>query len=266
VNGKADWYVTGVWDQENTDNLTVNAASADSRIRYGSLAAPRPAPRSFDDFVSFVQETKGRLTRPALVKIVSIDARPQAAPVDTLEPAKKKTYTEAIELLKQSAVRTAEKLEPAISRTNPADAARETGEGFFTEGDNQTGEWKAQKGFFWTGSFWVGELWQLYARTRDERFRRWAELWNERLLGKEPNENHDTGFLNFYSSVMAYRAAKDPKYREGALRAATRLKQLYNPTTELAASWSVNGDDTIIDTMMNLQVWWWATRNGVNLG
>jgi len=260
VNGKADWYVTGVWDQENTDNLTVNAASADSRIRYGSLAAPRPAPRSFDDFVSFVQETKGRLTRPALVKIVSIDARPQAAPVDTLKPAKKKTYTEAIELLKQSAVRTAEKVEPAISRTNPADAARETGEGFFTEGDNQTGEWKAQKGFFWTGSFWVGELWQLYAKTRDERFRRWAELWNERLLGKEPNENHDTGFLNFYSSVMAYRAAKDPKYREGALRAATRLKQLYNPTTELAASWSVNGDDTIIDTMMNLQIWWWATH------
>ena len=260
MNGRAEWYVTGVWDQENTDNLTVTATSADSRIRYGSLAAPRPAPRSFDDFASFVQETKGRLARPAVVKIVSTSATAQAGPVDTLQPAKKKTYGEAIELLKQSAGHTAEKLEPAISRTSPADAGRDAGEGFFTEGDNQTGEWKVQKGFFWTGSFWVGELWQLYAKTKDERFRRWAELWNERLLGNESKENHDTGFLNFYSSVLAYRATKDPKYREGALRAAARLKQLYNPMTELAASWSVNGDDTIIDTMMNLQIWWWATQ------
>src|SRR5262249_29632662 len=257
-NGKAEWYVTGVWDQENTDNLTSTAITADSRFRYGSLAAPQTTPRTADDFGAFVRETVRRLTEPARVTMLSTSALAQSAPMDSLHPAKQKSYAEAIELLKQSVERTARKLEPLISKTVPAEAARDGGNGFFTEGDNQTGEWKEQKGFYWTGSFWVGELWQLYAKTKDERFRRWAELWNARLLGKEPDENHDTGFLNYYSSVLGYGATRDSKYRDGGLRAARRLKQLYNPTTELVASWSVNGDDTIIDTMMNLQIWWWA--------
>ena len=259
-NGKAEWYVTGLWDQEDTDDLNVSAERADSRFRYGTLALPQPSAKTFDGFVNFVRQVSSRVAHPARVEIVSTSASAQSAPPDTLKPAKKKTYAQAIELLKQSAERTAQNLEPAIAKTAPVDAAREVGQGFFTEGDNQTGEWKTQKGFYWTGSFWVGELWRLYDQTKDERFRRWAELWNARLLNKEASENHDTGFLNFYSSALGYRSTKDAKYRDGALRAAARLKQLYNPTTELVAAWSVNGDDTIIDTMMNLQIWWWAAR------
>ena len=259
-NGKADWYVTGVWDQENTDDLSITTSAADSRLRYGSLAAPVATPRTADQFLNFVRETSRRLTQPAHVVILSTHASPQPAPPDTLQPAKKKTYAEAIELLKQSALRDAAKWESIISRASSGEATRDKGDGFFTEGDNKTGEWKAQKGFFWTGEFWAGELWQVYAKTKDERFRRWAELWNARLLGKEATENHDTGFINYYSSVLGYRQTKDAKYREGGLRAAARLKELYNPQTQLVAAWSVNGDDTIIDTMMNLQIWWWASR------
>src|SRR5437764_1122110 len=259
-NGKANWYVTGVWDQENSDNLSVTAQNAEAKARYGSLSLPAMAPKNLDDFVNMVRETSRHLTQPARVAILSSAAAPQSAPPDTLQPARKKTYDEAIALLQQSAGRTAQKWAPIISKTTPEEVTRDKGEGFFTEGDNQTGEWKTQKGFFWTGNFWVGELWQLYARTKDERFRRWAEAWNARLLGKESTENHDTGFLNYYSSVLGYRLTKDSKYREGGLRAAARLQQLYNPTTELVAAWEVKGDDTIIDTMMNLQIWWWASR------
>ena len=260
INGSASWYVLGVWDQENSDNLTVNATSAATKYRNGSLVLPLNTPKTFDAFIDLVRETSRRLTQPAKVLILSRNAAAQSAPPDTLVPAHRKTYAEALDLVKQSAERTATRWEPVIAQTPPEAAERDKGLGFFTEGDNQTGEWKEQKGFFWTGNFWVGELWQLYAKTKDERFRRWAELWNARLLGKEMMENHDTGFINYYSSVFAYRQTADKKYREGGLRAAERLKQMYNPTAELVPAWSVGGDDTIIDTMMNLQIWWWAAR------
>jgi unsaturated chondroitin disaccharide hydrolase len=134
------------------------------------------------------------------------------------------------------------------------------GKGFFTERDNMTGEWGEQSGFYWTGNFWVGELWRLYGKTKDEKYARWARLWNDAMLGQEPNEHHDVGFLNFYTSAFAYDLTKEDKYKAGALRAAERLKQLYNPRTNLVAAWEIGGEDSIIDTMMNLQIWYWASK------
>jgi unsaturated chondroitin disaccharide hydrolase len=260
TNGQASWYVLGVWDQETTDNLLTIARGAENKSRQGSLVLAPNVPGTFAAFVDLVRQTTRRITQPARVEILSREASAQSAPPDTLRPARTKTYAEAIDLLRQSAERTATKWEPILSRTGAADVTRDQGLGFFSEADNQTGEWKEQKGFYWTGNFWVGELWVLYGKTKDERFRRWADLWNARLLGKEMTENHDTGFLNYYTSVFGYRLTKAPQYREGGLRGAERLKQLYNPTTELVAAWEKGGDDTIIDTMMNLQIWWWATR------
>jgi hypothetical protein len=51
-----------------------------------------------------------------------------------LHPARTKTYAEAIDLLKQSAERTATKWEPIVSRISAAELTRDQGPGFFTRG------------------------------------------------------------------------------------------------------------------------------------
>jgi unsaturated chondroitin disaccharide hydrolase len=100
----------------------------------------------------------------------------------------------------------------------------------------------------------------MYSRTHDQKYRAWAELWTSALVGKESGQNHDTGFLYFYSSVPGFQLTADPKLHESALRGADHLIELFNPVTQLIPAWNANGDDTIVDTMMNLQLLWWASH------
>jgi unsaturated chondroitin disaccharide hydrolase len=255
----ASWYTMAAWDQEGT-NRRVGVGNSKEMGDASSYVLPPDGLSTQSAFVEAVKDQAGRMGSPAQVAILSQSAAPQVAPPDTLQPSVPKSVHQAIDLMRIEIDSTAKTWEPILSASQPGDISYGKGPGYFTEGNNFTGDWKSQQGYYWTGSFWTAELWRMYALTKDEKYRRWAEMWGAPLLGKELLQNHDTGFLYFYSSSIGYDLTRTPALRESSLRAAERLSQLYNPATHLIASWGVNGDDTIIDTMMNLQLLWWVSR------
>jgi len=257
-NGSQSWYTIAAWDQEGS-NRRVGYGGQKEEGQHQSLVLPSHGIKTREEFLSTVQEQAERMAQLAGVHILSDSASDQQAPSDTLVPHKTKTVEQAIQLLRQAIDRTASQWEPVLQATSEPISSN-SGQGFFSEANNVTGEWQKQSGYFWTGSFWTGELWQLYSATHEENYRRWAELWGSKLIGQESLQNHDAGFLYYYSSAMGFDAARDDALRASALHAAERLEQLFNPKTQLIASWGVNGDDTIIDTMMNLQLLWWASE------
>ncbi len=256
-DSSATWYAMAAWDQEGS-NRKIGYWTELGKQENPSLVLPADGVRNRDQFLSAVKEQAGRMELPTTFRMLSSAASEEPPPADTLVRHEARTIEQALGLVRQAIDRTATTWEP-ILRATPEPISSKTGQGFFTEADNQSGDWQKQNGYSWTGGFWVGELWELYGTTHDKKYRKWAELWGPKLIGQESQENHDAGFLNYYSAALGYDLTHEDALRASAMRGAERLEQLFNPKTQLIASWNVNGDDTIVDTMMNLQLLWWAS-------
>ncbi len=121
----------------------------------------------------------------------------------------------------------------------------------------------------WCGGFWPGVLWYDYEATKNENIRRQAEKFTESLefLSKTPAFDHDLGFLMFCSYGNGYRLTNNPQYKQIILDTADSLATLYNPAVGTILSWPRNveyygGHNTIMDNMINLEMLFWAAKNG----
>lgn len=133
-------------------------------------------------------------------------------------------------------------------------------------------EWRVVNYRDWTCGFWPGILWYDYEFTKDEKWRKEADRFSKALfpLVDSAAIDHDLGFQVFTSIGNGYRLTGDSTYKHILLRAADTLSKLFNPKVGTILSWprEVPGVDwplrhnTIMDNMINLELLFWASKNG----
>ncbi len=126
------------------------------------------------------------------------------------------------------------------------------------------GTWQYREKVNWFSGFLAGELWAFYAISGDEELRDAAlELSDNLLEYAGIDYTHDMGFIFLPSVVRAYQETGEAKYRDAGLQAANMLMRRFNPAGEFIRAWGKLGSESkagwmIIDTMMNLELLFWA--------
>ena len=124
----------------------------------------------------------------------------------------------------------------------------------------------------WCAGFWPGVLWYDYEYTKDKQVLEEAENFTHSLkfLSHIPAYDHDLGFLVFCIYGNGYRLTKNPAYKQVILDTADTLATLFNPIVGTILSWPREVEprnwphNTIMDNMINLEMLFWAAKNGGN--
>ena len=123
----------------------------------------------------------------------------------------------------------------------------------------------------WCSGFWPGILWYLYEGTGNSRYKAEADKFSRELtpLSVHQATDHDLGFQIFNSFGNGYRLTHDPAYKKIILATADTLATLFNPKVGTLLSWpravpnmEWPQHNTIIDNMINLEMLFWASKNG----
>lgn len=121
---------------------------------------------------------------------------------------------------------------------------------------------------WWTNGFWGGMMWLMYLGTQCEEYKITA-IRSEQLLDKALEHykllHHDVGFMWKLTSVARYRITGDEMACNKALFLASTLFSRYNINAGYIRAWNGTNEEggnrsrTIIDTMMNLPLLYWAS-------
>jgi unsaturated chondroitin disaccharide hydrolase len=140
--------------------------------------------------------------------------------------------------------------------------------GFPHVADPDTGTWRRSPGGDWTGGFYVGSLWLIAYVQDDDALREQARTWSARL---EPRLDSDTvfrGFLFWYGAALGAELGGDEDAAARALRGATAMRGMFDPTLGLAPLGSTAEEaHTVGPTHANIDglpgtilLWEWAAR------
>jgi unsaturated chondroitin disaccharide hydrolase len=121
----------------------------------------------------------------------------------------------------------------------------------------------------WTSGFWPGLLWYAYEHTKDTAWKRKADQFSRALmpLAFSKAQDHDLGFQLYCSFGNGLRLAHGRSYKGILMAGADTLATLFNKRAGTLLSWPRNvqqlgGHNTIIDNMMNLELLFWAGKQG----
>lgn len=116
----------------------------------------------------------------------------------------------------------------------------------------------------WVQGFFPGLLWIVFERGRDAAWRTRADNWTRPLEVQKTNtQTHDLGFKFMCSYGNAYRLTGDTSYRDVLITAANSLATRYRPVSGIidCCDWNSSWHDPMVtDTMMNLELLFWASR------
>ena len=139
--------------------------------------------------------------------------------------------------------------------------------------NNDTSEMKFAEGLaWWTNGFWGGLMWLLYQDTQDEKYAKYGvslERKLEQCIEDFYGLHHDVGFMYHITAVANYRLTGNEQSRKTGLHAANLLAGRFNLAGNFIRAWNNYEKDgeqlnttgwAIIDSMMNLPLLYWASR------